>query len=116
MPSDSSSARLPVAILARKRVCSPGYQPTGFKPQSGCVRTGNLWERVLKTGREIAWDIYLLYGADAQWTDQPPPPDYWMHQLTVVTAAPRLDDETFAKQLQAMRDRQTANDAKKSQP
>jgi hypothetical protein len=31
---------------------------------------------------EPAWDIFLLYGADAKWeADQPPVPAYWMHQL-----------------------------------
>ena len=77
---------------------------------------GNLWERVLKTGREIAWDVYLLYDAEAQWNDRPPPPGFWMHQLTSVTVGPRLDDETFRKELQAMLDRLTARDAKKSKP
>lgn len=31
---------------------------------------------------EDAWDIYLLYGPDAKWTeDTPPEPLYWAHQL-----------------------------------
>src|SRR5437870_5229448 len=57
--------------------------------------SGNLWESVLKTGREIAWDVYLLYGASAQWNNEPPQPDYWMHQLDGVTKAPRLNAEKF---------------------
>lgn len=64
--------------------------------------TGNLWERVLKTGREIAWDVYLLYGAQAQWEQEPPPPDFWMQQLTGVTAAPRLDEPKFTEKLKEM--------------
>ena len=28
-----------------------------------------------------AWDIYLYYDRDAQWTDQPPKPVDWVHQL-----------------------------------
>ncbi|MEE8153401.1 MAG: cation transporter [Phycisphaerales bacterium] len=28
-----------------------------------------------------AWDIYLYYDKDAQWTDQPPKPIDWVHQL-----------------------------------
>ena len=29
-----------------------------------------------------AWDMYLLYGPDAQWNGATPPrPQYWMHQL-----------------------------------
>jgi len=30
----------------------------------------------------IAWDIYLFYAPDVDWTDLPPKPKYWMHQLT----------------------------------
>jgi len=30
----------------------------------------------------IAWDIYLFYASDVDWTDLPPKPIYWMHQLT----------------------------------
>jgi hypothetical protein len=30
----------------------------------------------------IAWDIYLFCAPDVDWTDLPPKPSYWMHQLT----------------------------------
>ena len=30
----------------------------------------------------IAWDIYLFYKPDTKWTDKPPSPSYWMHQLS----------------------------------
>ena len=30
----------------------------------------------------IAWDIYLFYSPSAKWTDTPPKPICWMHQLT----------------------------------
>ena len=31
---------------------------------------------------KVAWDVYLLYGADAVWTDDlPPAPLDWVHQL-----------------------------------
>ena len=63
---------------------------------------GNLWERVLQTKRGIAWDVYLLYGADAEWGDEPPPPAFWMHQLNGVTKAPRLHAGTFTEELKGM--------------
>ena len=66
--------------------------------------TGKQWERVLQTQRLIAWDVYLLYGADAQWEDEPPQPAYWMHQLGGVTKAPRLDEATFTAKLKSMLD------------
>jgi NADH:ubiquinone oxidoreductase subunit len=31
---------------------------------------------------KIAWDIYLFYAPYSEWTDKPPSPSYWMHQLT----------------------------------
>jgi hypothetical protein len=63
--------------------------------------TGNVWEPVLKTER-FAWDVYLLYGGAANWEQEPPSPDYWMHQLYGVTKAPRLDEATFTAKLRAM--------------
>jgi hypothetical protein len=74
---------------------------------------GNLWERVLKTGREIAWDVYLLYGADAQWEKEPPKPEFWMHQLHGVTIAPRMDTEKFKEELKGMLDRLGPKDSRK---
>ena len=61
--------------------------------------TGNSWERVLKTEREMAWDVYFLYKPGARWEQEPPQPDFWMHQLTGVTKAPRLDEEVFRARL-----------------
>jgi hypothetical protein len=63
---------------------------------------GKQWEGVLKTGRLIAWDVYLLYGAETAWQDDPPPPDFWMHQLGGVTKAPRFDEPMFTNKLKEM--------------
>ena len=30
----------------------------------------------------VAWDIYLFYGPKVKWSDTPPTPDSWMHQLS----------------------------------
>jgi len=30
----------------------------------------------------IAWDVYLFYLPLVKWTETPPKPKYWMHQLT----------------------------------
>lgn len=70
--------------------------------------TGTQWERVLKTERFIAWDVYLLYGADANWENEPPQPAYWMHQLGGVTKAPRYDEPTFRAKLKGMVDEMKA--------
>lgn len=74
---------------------------------------GKLWERVLKTEREIAWDVYLLYGAEARWDTEPPKPDFWMHQLDGVTIAPHLDQEKFKEELKALLDKPGAKDPKR---
>jgi hypothetical protein len=73
---------------------------------------GNLWESVLKTEREIAWDVYLLYGAGAEWDKDPPQPDYWMHQLGGVTKAPRLNAAKFIVELKALLNKIDMKDSK----
>ncbi len=74
---------------------------------------GTLWEQVLKTESEIAWDVYLLYGADANWEKEPPKPDFWMHQLGGVTIAPRLDEEKFIEALKGLLNKVESQDSKK---
>jgi hypothetical protein len=64
---------------------------------------GHLWERVLKTGREEAWDVYFLYGAEARWNEEEPPmPDFWMHQLWGVNKAPQFKEPEFTAKLKEM--------------
>jgi len=66
--------------------------------------TGKQWERVLKTERVIAWDVYLLYRAGPNWQVDPPLPDFWMHQLGGVTKAPLFDQATFTAKLKGILD------------
>ena len=48
-----------------------------------------------------AWDIYMIYRAGALWEgNQPPAPEFWMHQLPGADA-PRLDPAEFARRLKA---------------
>jgi hypothetical protein len=63
---------------------------------------GKQWEQVLNTQREIAWDVYLLYGPDAQWEQELPKPDFWMHQLFGVTRAPFLNTQKLTEELKGM--------------
>ena len=63
--------------------------------------TGKEWQPVLGTPF-AAWDVYLLYGPDAQWEKEPPQPAFWMHQLGHVATAPRFDEETFTAKLKAI--------------
>ena len=53
---------------------------------------------------KIAWDVYLLYGADAVWTgDLPPVPLDWVHQLTGSTWADRARFHTGDDLVAALR-------------
>jgi len=63
---------------------------------------GKQWEQVLNTQREIAWDVYLLYRADAQWNQELPKPDYWMHQLFGITNAPFMNTQNLTEELKGM--------------
>lgn len=88
---------------ARKLSASfPDKRVSYFKDPGSLA--GNLWERVLKTQNEseIAWDVYLLYGADAQWEEEPAQPEFWMHQLRGVTKGPRLDVPRLTGKLKEM--------------
>ena len=46
--------------------------------------TGRLWQRILNH-RDMSWDVYFLYGADAQWEKGPTPPYFWLSPLNSVT-------------------------------
>jgi hypothetical protein len=70
--------------------------------------TGKQWERILKTERVIAWDVYLLYGPDAEWKEEPAQPAFWMHQLGGVTKAPTFDEPAFRANLKKMLDEMKA--------
>ena len=73
---------------------------------------GNLWKGVLRIERDIAWDVYLLYGPDAQWEKEPAHPEFWMHQLFGVTNAPPLDTEKLTEELKGLLDNLEPEDSK----
>jgi len=35
----------------------------------------------LPPAKQFAWDTYMIFGPDAEWTDSPPTPNTWMHQM-----------------------------------
>ena len=42
---------------------------------------GKLFQTPIGLTTEPAWDVYLLYPAGVTWTDSPPEPYFFMHQL-----------------------------------
>jgi hypothetical protein len=49
----------------------------------------------LPGGRRFAWDVYLIFDPKASWTDAPPAPSFWMHQLGGQKPESRLDGARF---------------------
>jgi hypothetical protein len=59
----------------------------------------------LKNDKDLvyAWDVWLLYGPDAEWTAaNPPQPQLLMHQLWKLEGSkfPKLDSKVFAREVQ----------------
>lgn len=52
-----------------------------FWDSSGIIgkRYANVLE--LPGGGDYAFDVYLVFGPDVVWGEEPPPPTEWMHQL-----------------------------------
>lgn len=70
-------------------------------------RALHYWDSTLVVGRSVsphlalgipAWDVWLLYGADASWDEGGlPAPAWWEHQLTGLPDERRLNPERFAR-------------------
>ncbi len=68
----------------------------------GVGKSGIHFAETLETNGMYAWDVWLAYGPDAQWTETvPPKPEFWMHQLPLDRTL-RLDAELFADKTLAL--------------
>jgi hypothetical protein len=68
------------------------------------LRLSSAFHRVLQLGQRprphrLAWDIFLLYGAGVVWNEDPPLPEFWMHQL-FLEDVPELDAAVLRGQLE----------------
>lgn len=63
--------------------------------------TGEDWGKALGIDR-TAWDVYFLYGSNAEWNKGTPVPAFWMHQLGGVTKAPMLNKSDFETKLKEL--------------
>ena len=60
--------------------------------------TKELYRRLMKM-EEPAWDVYYLYGRDAEWKgERPPAPAYYMHQLHSLPPERMLDGDKLAEE------------------
>jgi hypothetical protein len=62
------------------------------------------YHQVLQLGQRprrhrVAWDIFLIYGAGIVWNENPPMPEFWMHQL-FLEDVPELDETVLRRQLE----------------
>lgn len=56
---------------------------------------------VLGLGKRPAWDVYLCYNPDAEWTDLPPTPDFWQEQLGISDET-RLNAQKLAAEIRKL--------------
>jgi hypothetical protein len=60
---------------------------------------GEAYRTILRTPAR-AWDVYLLFSPGTRWPDGPPPaPVFWMHQLSKVSHAPKLDARVLGQEI-----------------
>lgn len=52
-----------------------------YDPQATHLAGKAFAKNLLTEGRGPAWDIYFFYDKGLEWTDLPPSPSEWMHQL-----------------------------------
>ena len=75
-------------------------------------RVSQYWDSKAETTRAFssslqinspAWDVYLLFGPDAEWKEQPPAPAFWMDQLGFEKGTP-FDADELAEHIRAALD------------
>ena len=71
---------------------------------------GRAYQTLDFDGRKVrheaaSWDVWLLFGRDAQWTSAAPQPAWWEHQLRDLPAERMLDPDRFAAKARALRKR-----------
>ncbi len=72
-----------------------GPRVSHYWEDSGII--GRHYSETLDIAPVYAWDVWMIYGPDAQWTDTlPPAPSFWQHQLGPLPKGERLNRESFA--------------------
>ena len=74
LDKDTFDAAIPTAkLLSDKRI--QHYYDTN-------KAIGDIIAKSVGWVEKTAWDIYLFYSPTTEWSETPPKPTYWMHQLT----------------------------------
>ena len=99
MVSDNVLAKIPSENLAVHVVWTPVLQTDNFEEAKDAYhlfpdeRSRFYWDGAqdlglaygrtveLPRGRELAWDIYFVFGPDVEWGETVPMPTDWNHQL-----------------------------------
>ncbi|HZL86100.1 MAG TPA: hypothetical protein VFD07_12070 [Candidatus Krumholzibacteria bacterium] len=64
---------------------------------------GELFQPALGLTTEPAWDVYLVYPPGGTWSDVPPAPEFFMHQLVGRLPEERLlDGEALAQRIRQL--------------
>ena len=91
LPADNES-RVPAATTKL-----PDERVGHYWDEKGALKVA--YQHTLKMD-EPAWDVYYVYGRDAEWTgDLPPAPAYYMHQLHSLPPDRMLDGRKLAEEM-----------------
>ena len=72
------------AQIAIDQIDHPGWRHF-YDPQQIAARE---MAYVISGCESYAWDTYLVFSAEAEWTEAPPQPSDWVHQLDHANWAP----------------------------
>lgn len=70
-----------------------------FWDETGSLKSA--YQRVMKM-EEPAWDVYYVYGRDAEWKGDPPVPVYFQHQLRSLPPDRMLDADKLAGEMEKL--------------
>lgn len=91
LPPDNES-KVPAATAK-----IPDERASHYWDEKGALKVG--YYKALKM-KELAWDVYYVYGRDAEWKGElPPVPDYYMHQLRTLPPERMLDGDKLAEEM-----------------
>lgn len=94
MPSLPADSDKNVGSAAAK---IPDERASHFWDEKGTMKIA--YQKLMKMD-EPAWDVYYVYGKDAEWTSElPPEPVYWMHQLANLPKERMLNGDTLAQEM-----------------